>query len=264
MCDAKGVKVSAQVSYTLSGAVLGVGAPIGAFLIRILTISAVRDHPAHDLRTNLFFYLYQLIGTCLLFAAAGFLTGRRADRLRRGEEFYHVLADRDPLTGLYNARVLSERIHRALERAVRTGQPISMMMIDVDHLKALNDRFGHQAGDAALRHVANALRSGKGVADAAARWGGDEFVVLLEGADANAAMRVAENVVTYLRNTPVVLGKAPTTVTATIGVATANKPDPAVDLLVIADRALYAGKARGRNTIEQLSAQPTDDQRRDG
>lgn len=247
------MRLKPQFTYPLIGLVLGFGAPVGELLTRFLAIAAVREHPLDDLRDHAFFYSYELLGSCVVFAIAGLVAGRRADRLRRSEETYHRLAEHDPLTGLYNARAITERYRRELERAVLTRQPLSMMLIDVDHLKAINDTFGHPAGDRALIHVADALRRGKRAADVAARWGGDEFAILLEGADESAARRIAERIVTDLRTTPIRLGRGLTTVTATIGICTAAQPDASLDLFAAADRALYSGKTGGRDAIEVVS-----------
>lgn len=253
MGPAMAIRARPHVTYPLIGILLGFGAPVGAFLIRVIGVAEVRERPLDDLHAHAFFYFYALLGTCVVFAIAGFISGHRADWLRRGREFYHDLAEHDSLTGLYNDRALAERYRRAFERAIATRQPLSMMLIDVDQLKAINDAFGHGAGSQALTHVADALRCSKRAADIAARWGGDEFSILLEGAEAYAAMRVAERIVAHLRKTPMSLDGTPRTVSVTIGICTAVQPEPYADVFAAADRALLAGKARGRDTIEAVS-----------
>src|SRR5688572_3118393 len=161
-----------QFTYPAIGLLLGAGAPLGSFLIRLMAIAGVRASPFEDLRANAFFYLYELTATSLMLAIAGFIAGRRADRLRRGKEFYHDLADHDALTGLHNNRAFIDRYQRALEHAVTAREPLSIILVDVDKLKAINDAFGHTAGNHALILVANALRHSKRSADTAARWGG--------------------------------------------------------------------------------------------
>ena len=236
------MRFAPQFSYPLIGLLLGAGAPMGSFLLRFLALPSVRGQPFGDLREHAFFYLYELVATSLIFATAGYIAGRRAHRLRQGVAFYHELAEHDPLTGLHNARAFMDRYHRAWEHATESGEPLSMILIDVDKLKDINDVFGHEAGNQALIQVADALRASKRASDVAARWGGDEFAILLEGADAAAATRVAEGVMTQLR------GGA--TVSVTIGVCAMAHASPALDLFAAADRALLAGKAHGRNTIE--------------
>lgn len=243
------MKTKPQWTYAFAGIALGVGAPVGALLIRMAVLSPVRAEPLADLRLHAFFYAYELLGSCVVFALAGFAAGMRADRIRRAEEFYHRLADHDPLTGLLNARAFADHYLRGLERTRRNAEPLSMLMIDVDDLKALNDRHGHAAGNAALLQVADAVSRAKRGEDVAARWGGDEFAVLLEGGDTEAAVRVADGILAHLRSGPAVLGRSPVDVTVTIGVASSANPEEAADLFVNADRALYAGKSAGRNRV---------------
>ena len=247
------MRLNPQLTYSIIGLALGVGAPAGSFLLRVLSITGVREQPFADLRTNAFFYLYELIATSLVFASAGFIAGQHTDRLRRGEAFYHELAEHDALTGLYNDRAFRDRYRRALERAVATRQPLAVMLVDVDQLKAINDAFGHPAGNKALVQVADALGRSKRAADTAARWGGDEFAILLEGADPAAAMRVAEGVLAHLGSTPLRLECTTPPVTVTIGVCTAAQPTLTSDPFAAADRALLLGKAHGRNTVEVVS-----------
>lgn len=242
-----------QLTYPAIGAILGGGAPFGSFLLRLVAFRHVRERPLEDLRRNAFFYLYDLLATSLVFVIAGFIAGRRIDRLRRGKAFYHELAEHDSLTGLHNGRAFTDRYRRALERAVGTREPLSLIVIDVDQLKAINDAFGHPVGNDALVQVADALTRSKRAADIAARWGGDEFAILLEGADAAAAMRVAEGVKAHLRSTPLRLESTDLPVSVTIGICTAEQPSASSDLFAAADRALFVGKTRCRNTIEAVS-----------
>lgn len=239
-----------QLTYPLIGAVLGAGAPVGSFLLRYLVFPTVRQQPFDDLRANVFFYSYDLVATSLVFAIAGIIAGRRTDRLQRGEAFYHELSEHDALTGLHNHRALLDRYRRALDHAVATREPLAIILVDVDKLKAINDTFGHPAGSEALIHVADALRHSKRAADIAARWGGDEFAILLEDADAAAAMRVAEGVIAHLGRTPLRLEHTTEPVSVTIGICASAQPSSSSDLFAAADRALFAGKARGRSTIE--------------
>ncbi len=239
---------SLRLTYTLIGLLLGLGAPVGAFVIRFLFMPPVRSAPIADLSANRFFYVYQLIGSCIVFTIAGWVAGTRAERLREAESFYHALSEHDPLTGLFNARAFRSRYGRALERAVRGGGPLSLLIVDVDHLKMINDRHGHATGNKALMHVANALREAKRAEDSAARWGGDEFAILLPGGDASSARRVADNVLTRVQSKPVAFTRG-VTVTVTIGACTASHVAADADLFAAADRALYDAKRAGRNRV---------------
>ena len=206
---------------------------------------------AAELSQNAFFYLYELVGTSVIFGIAGFLVGRRADRLRSGRDRYRELSERDSLTGLVNARTFLGRYRRALAHAARFHEPLSLLIVDVDRLKALNDEFGHAFGSAALLRVAGALSDSKREDDMAARWGGDEFALLMPGADGVAARRQAEAILERLRAAPVVHGDGSRQVSVTIGVATSGVGRGDEDLFGRADRALYEGKKSGRGQVRE-------------
>jgi GGDEF domain-containing protein len=121
-----------------------------------------------EIQGDLDVYTYLSISTALVFTALGTALGWQAD----------VLAERsetDLLTGLYNARGLSRRLNDELARFKRYGAPLALLLLDVDGLKEINERFGHSAGDRALVHVADAVRAELRSSDIGARWGGDEF-----------------------------------------------------------------------------------------
>ena len=231
-----------RVLYPFVGVLLGTGAPLGALIIRGL-MGTIR--PVDEVRTHLFYYTYELIGTCLLFAVAGFFMGLRTDRLRAGRDRFRELAARDDLTGLPNRRLFGDHYARVVSRSHRFRQPMSLLLVDVDGLKEINDRWGHMAGNAALRHVARLVRERKRTEDLAARWGGDEFVLLLPGADASSAERVAREIVHAAQRSR--LKTPPGPVTVTIGIATGIASSPDHDFFTAADQALYEGKKAGRS-----------------
>jgi diguanylate cyclase (GGDEF)-like protein len=155
------------------------------------------------------------------------------------------LATRDSLTGLANRRLFDESLQREVARAQRLDTPLSLLVLDVDHFKQVNDTYGHQTGDAVLREVSDALVANTKNYDVAARYGGDEFVVLLPGCSRDDAMRVAERVRNGIARA---VDEAPVTISA--GVATV--PDNASDaerLLAAADAALYEAKRTGRDRV---------------
>jgi diguanylate cyclase (GGDEF)-like protein len=232
--------------YAAIGVLLGAGAPVGALILRVALWPEVLQAPIQELQAHGFFYLYSLIGTCVVLGSAGFVAGLRAERLREAKAFYHGLSEHDAITGLLNARAFDDRYRRAVGRAGMSGQPLTILLLDVDHLKSINDRYGHEAGNRALVHVANTIRKCKRAGDDAARWGGDEFAILLESAGAEAAVRVAEAILFQLRETPMLLGDSNAEVRVTIGIASAV-PRPSEDLFATADRALYEGKEGGRD-----------------
>ena len=234
------IRVSPRIVYPLAGLALAAAAPVGALVLRMLFIPSVRENPGADLEAHLFFYAYSLIGTALVFGVTGFFVGDRTHRLRREEAFYHHLAEVDALTGLLNQRAFREHFARMRERSAQFNLPIAVLMIDVDRLKLINDQHGHAAGSAALRSVADAIREGMRSTDVAARYGGDEFAVLMEGADIGAAKRVADAILQRVRER-----KGAVPVTVTIGVAAGDS----ADLFAAADSALYEGKRKGRDQV---------------
>lgn len=227
---------------------LGLGAPVGALLLHMILDGHARADVLLELRTNAFFYLYDLIGTSLVFAVAGFIAGARAERLWRAEQFYHRLSDADPLTGLLNARAFHDHYGRAIERAAKLGEPVALILIDVDRLKDINDEHGHDCGNTALVTIARTIEESKRVSDVAARWGGDEFAVLLNGGDESAALRTAEAITRRLAAAP---RPHPSIVlTVTMGVSAGVPAAGRLDLFSCADEALYAGKRAGRNQVQ--------------
>ena len=157
------------------------------------------------------------------------------------------MASTDELTQLANRRRFTEALRRELGRARRTGLPLSLVLVDVDQLKKVNDTFGHPAGDAAIRHVAGALREGRRDTDVVARFGGEEFALLLPGTDHPGAVKAAERVRVRLSTTLVdMVGQ----VTASMGVATWPQDGATEERLVwVADQRLYAAKEGGRNRV---------------
>lgn len=240
---------SLALRYSIVGAFVGVGAPAGAMLLRVLGGAEV----AGEFRDHGFFYAYQLLGTCLVFAALGFVAGRRADRFRSGRDQYRKLAERDFLTNLVNVRTFQASYERAVAHAARFGEPLALLLIDVDQLKGLNDQLGHSFGSAALRHVAAVIERTKRATDLAARWGGDEFAVLMPGAGPEAARRQADAILETLFAEPVRVNGHERQISTTIGVATSTSGSGR-DLFEVADRALYAGKRAGRGQIYNLEA----------
>lgn len=161
------------------------------------------------------------------------------------------LADRDPLTGFANHRYLYERLGEEVVRAQRTRRPLSVLMLDLDDFKVVNDTFGHLYGDRVLVHVADRIRSALRAHDVPARYGGDEFAVVLPETDAEAAARVGERIVEALAGAPYEAdGRLPVAVGGSVGVATyPTDGRTATELIAAADLALYALKADEPATV---------------
>lgn len=186
---------------------------------------------------------------------------RRYDRMQNRVHTGLRLATRDALTGLYNRRFAYPRLERMAQEAHRLGQPLSVMGLDLDHFKVVNDQYGHSAGDAVLIEVANRLSSVLRPCDLLSRNGGEEFLVAAPGLGETDAEHMAERLRNALRHSPVELPGAatrPVRVTASIGVATLTPGEglhsaTVTGLLQRADAALYTAKADGRDTISMAS-----------
>ncbi|MDQ0503845.1 GGDEF domain-containing protein [Xanthobacter agilis] len=173
---------------------------------------------------------------------------------RRLEEELRYLAVTDELTGLCNRRRFFEEADRAFRVAVATDSDLSVLMLDLDHFKSINDNFGHGAGDVVLREVAQRCRGALRTRDVVARMGGEEFAVLLPSTDMEGAAQVARNLIASISGTPVDIGSVTLDVRTSIGVAAMVKGDRDIeDILERADRALYGAKDGGRNRV-MLSA----------
>ncbi len=166
-------------------------------------------------------------------------------------------AVRDPLTGLYNRRYLDETLDREVARARREGSPLSVVMLDVDHFKKLNDAYGHQAGDEVLKSLAELLRQDTRTEDVACRYGGEEFLVLLPSMPLDKARDRAEHWRQQLENHHFSFGNFSLSATASFGVSSyphhGKTPD---DLTRAADNALYSAKRSGRNRVETFEDAP--------
>ena len=156
------------------------------------------------------------------------------------------LARLDPLTGLSNRRDLNETLHAALAQAYADRVPLTVLMIDLDNFKQINDTLGHEAGDAALVSVAQTMRGVVRVGDTVGRWGGEEFLAILPHADGPAALLVAERLRAEIEQHPPLVDGARMTVTVGGAVWTSGT---VADLIGRADAALYLGKRAGRNTV---------------
>jgi len=166
---------------------------------------------------------------------------------RQQNECYRREAHTDVLTGLANRRAFDIELARRLAQRQRQGTKLSLLTMDVDHFKTVNDTFGHQAGDAILKGIADILSSKLRLMEVPARIGGDEFVVSLPGSDLAEASLMAERVRSAIGDHTFGFGSAELRVTVSIGLAEALADDDALSLLKRSDSALYAAKENGRN-----------------
>jgi diguanylate cyclase (GGDEF)-like protein len=158
---------------------------------------------------------------------------------------------RDGLTRAYNKRYFNERMESELQYALRHLTPVSLIFLDIDHFKRINDVHGHQAGDHVLVQMAALVTSMLGEDDVFARYGGEEFAVIARGMDTNAAQALSERIRASVETHPFVSGEAAIPVTISVGVSCAPGLAIAtsIDMVARADEALYAAKREGRNRV---------------
>jgi len=170
--------------------------------------------------------------------------------IRYGLQQAKLLSETDELTGLYNTRGFAIAANRLFGQAVRYGRPASLLMVDCDNLKPVNDSHGHEAGNRLLRQVANAVQSELRATDVPARYGGDEFIVLLPETPPKGAADVAERIRNAIGARPIAFDGQRITATVSIGIACYPEDGRTLDALASrADRALYQAKQEGRNKV---------------
>jgi len=182
------------------------------------------------------------------------------DRIRLVQRDLERLVASDPLTGLHNRRSLLERLKQELERYSRYRQPLGLAMLDLDGFKPINDEHGHLFGDQVLRAVGETIMRSVRTLDVAARYGGDEFALIMPQTDAQGALRVCERLLRNVAALDVVHGQKSARISMSLGLA--FYPGDGVasveDLLRAADEALYRAKRAGRNRVCAVSAVPDD------
>jgi diguanylate cyclase (GGDEF)-like protein/PAS domain S-box-containing protein len=178
------------------------------------------------------------------------LLEEQLSEIKQLQETLREQAVRDSLTGLYNRRYLDEMLERELARARRENYPVSVMMIDIDHFKNFNDIHGHQAGDEILKALGALLRNGIRQGDIACRYGGDEFIVIMPGADKADAEQRAEAI--HLNFNSLRINYAGVEMCATVSIGVAFYPQHGDDIdqiIKAADSAMYEAKQAGRNRV---------------
>ena len=232
--------------YPVVGLLLAFGAPFGLLMVQSVGSGEPVDAEwiSSELRDHSVTYLYLLASTSFVFAVLGYALGTQQDLLVE-------TAVTDPLTRLYNRRHMEDRLREEIARAARHEQPFALILIDLDGLKEINDLHGHEAGDIALRAVADSLRKVCRISDVAARFGGDEFAVLAPLTAAPEALKLAERIRTALKeHSP----GAPLSVS--IGVAdngdgSVTQPET---LYATADKALYTAKEGGKDRAVYIAS----------
>lgn len=169
--------------------------------------------------------------------------------INRYQERLEAIALSDKLTGLTNRQGLDMMIQRDMAEQRRTGMGLALLLLDLDRFKAVNDQYGHLAGDAVLRGITEVIRQQLRDSDTIGRWGGEEFLIILKRTDLQAAIVVAEKIREAVARAEVPYGKESLNLTVSIGIAVMRAGDTEDGLLNRADHALYAAKQAGRNCV---------------
>ena len=174
------------------------------------------------------------------------------DELKKSNEMLRDLSNTDPLTGLCNRRYMMEFLNREFQRAVRTDRDLSLIMGDIDHFKSINDTYGHQHGDEVLKAVAQSMRDQVRPYDLAARFGGEEFAIILPATNLEKAIAAAKRLRTTVSQLTFQEEMHDRQITISLGVAcVSNKGIRSIeDLIHEADENLYKAKRNGRNRVE--------------
>lgn len=177
------------------------------------------------------------------------------DALMKAHTELQFEAAHDHLTGLWNRGAIMNLLHRETQRSARIGEPLGVIMADLDHFKQINDSYGHPTGDAVLRDVARRLLESVRNYDYVGRYGGEEFLIVLAECSPSDLIVTAERMRVYVSEKPVDTDSGPIPVTISIGVAAQRDLGPKLrreeELVRAADKALYCAKANGRNRVEQ-------------
>jgi diguanylate cyclase (GGDEF)-like protein len=237
--------------YPVLGFLLALGAPAGLLLFQGIAEGGLLSWEwiGAELRTRALTYGYVGVSTAIMFLGLGYIIGTNEDLLQR-------ISLTDPLTGLANRRHLDKRLREELARVDRYNHPLALMLLDLDGLKILNDRKGHEAGDNALRAVARTLQKTCRNTDLAARFGGDEFAVLAPNITELEARTLAERIRRSLGMEASWVAVNLPPLTLSIGIADTRSirelhPDR---LYSAADRALYRAKTEGKDRVILASA----------
>ena len=223
------------------------------FIFQILTALRLLYARADDAQGLLYYGLAPSMVAAAVLIALGTSDRVRAQSLALTEA--ERRAQTDPLTGVLNRRSLIERLDAASMRAQARGLPLSVLFIDLDHFKQVNDTFGHAAGDACLSGIIAPIQSELRISDVIGRYGGEEFVVILSGADAAAAQPIAERICRRVSEVRIAGFGAPIHLTCSIGVASSDTLGVwGQHLIAHADTAQYAAKRSGRNQVQLAAA----------
>lgn len=232
-----------RLSYWFSAIVFGVyGFFLVAVRIPLLLVSPIQDLFAPN-PAQIFYMMVNVVGGILWTMGFAFMvTQRLVVELNR-------TATHDFLTETLNRRAAQGRINHAVQQLPHHQAPLSLLLLDIDHFKQINDQYGHEVGDQVLIMVASLLRQHVRANDVVARWGGEEFLILLEATATSTAVTVAERLNRMISTTPIRVANRTVWCRVSIGIATATDDTDSAALIRAADHALYHAKHTGRNRV---------------
>jgi diguanylate cyclase (GGDEF)-like protein len=209
-----------------------------------LFVEGTADEALEGVRRTLYANLIICILVTVIVLLATSLT------INRYQSRLEEMATTDKLTGLANRQAFDLLVPQAISEALRHKAPLCAILIDIDHFKAVNDRLGHLAGDKALRSVAGIIKSSLRASDIVARWGGEEFLVILKNVVPTQAVLLAEKIRQAVEDAPIAWRSEAIRLTVSLGVAAHRDGDTPDQLIARADRALYEAKEQGRNRVQ--------------
>ena len=222
-------------------------------LLEFLLITAVYFYFAHHAYYETGFDLQRVSDMTMTFAPfllVAYLTSLLAADLKSAREDLEQLSDTDELTGLKNRRAFNAALELETRKALRYNRPFSVLMLDADDLKPVNDRFGHSVGDKLLISIAHVIRESLRETDVLARYGGDEFVIILTETEGGSAVEVAERIRAAVENTSFSANSERVSSTVSVGVAAFSRDSEHDEgVMIRADRKLYESKRNGKNLV---------------
>jgi diguanylate cyclase (GGDEF)-like protein len=232
------------------------------YLTKLMLLTDASNYANHEkqllttaLITSAFALLFALFTSRLIYYTALDQSRKERERLEhlvsvRSKEI-ELLSKTDSLTGLWNRRYLEESLDTEFKRAKRYNHDISIMMIDLDHFKYINDTYGHMAGDEVLRQMSSRIKKCQRETDFVARYGGEEIVVILPETDIKTATDIADTILKSIADEPVLFESFTIEVTTSIGISNMRQEHHDYSMIFAeADEALYSAKANGRNRVE--------------
>lgn len=226
-------------------------------IAKLVAIIAFLMYFAFEPGSNTLFsppYWAEILAVSAPMILVAYITTMLSADIRYAVDKIKQVSDTDELTGVYNMRAFTSMLQRAFRQSVRYGHTLSVVMIDSDNLKQINDTHGHHSGNRLLQHLVRCIQEQLRGADILARFGGDEFIVLLPETNSKGAMDVAERIRRAVENSHFDVGSVDVSITVSLGVA--GYPEDGSNLESIlekADKAMYRAKQRGRNRISAYS-----------